>query len=79
MGRLGAVIATMMIFVAAGEASAQCVREGDELCQHGQTYRCEKTGSELTPIFQNQPCVVNVPAPTFDRHLGRQRPPEPGR
>lgn len=63
MGRLGAVIAAMMICAAAGEASAQCAREGDELCQHGQTYRCEKTGSELTPIFQNLPCAANVSAP----------------
>ncbi|MFB9978568.1 hypothetical protein ACFSQQ_18555 [Mesorhizobium kowhaii] len=61
MGRFGTVIAAMMIFAAAGQASAQCAREGEELCQSGQTYRCEKTGSELTPIFQNVPCVVNVP------------------
>ena len=65
MGRFWAVMATMMIFAAAGEASAQCTKEGDELCQNGQTYRCEKTGSELTPIFQNVPCAVNVPAQTF--------------
>lgn len=58
MGRLGIVIAAMMIFAAAGEASAQCAKEGEELCQGGQTYRCEKTGSELTPIFQNVPCGV---------------------
>ncbi|UVK46119.1 hypothetical protein BPNPMPFG_001727 [Mesorhizobium sp. AR07] len=64
MGRLGAVIAAMMIFAVAGEAGAQCAKEGDELCQSGQTYRCEKTGSELTPIFQNVPCVVNVPSLT---------------
>jgi len=65
MVRLGTVIAIMMIFAAAGEASAQCVKQGDELCQNGQTYRCEKTGSELTPIFQNLPCTVNVPAQTL--------------
>lgn len=65
MGRLGIVVAALSIFAAAGEASAQCVREGDELCQGGQTYRCEKTGSELTPIFQNLPCAVNMPAPTL--------------
>ena len=61
MGRLEAIMAAMMIFAATGEASAQCSREGEELCQSGQTYRCEKTGSELTPIFQNVPCAVNVP------------------
>jgi len=32
MVRLGTVIATMMIFAVAGEASAQCVKQGDELC-----------------------------------------------
>lgn len=64
MGRhtgLGAIIA-IIVFATAGEAFAQCTREGEELCQNGQTYRCEKTGSELTPIFQNVPCVVNVPS-----------------
>ena len=61
MGRLGAVTAAMMMFAAAGEATAQCAREGEELCQGGQIYRCEKTGSELTPIFQNVPCAVNAP------------------
>lgn len=64
MGRFGTVIAAMMILAAAGQASAQCAREGEELCQSGQTYRCEKTGSELTPIFQNVPCVANVPSLT---------------
>ena len=43
MGKLGAVIATMMIFATAGEASAQCTKEGDELCQNGQTYRCRSS------------------------------------
>ncbi len=58
--RLGAIIFTTVIFATTGNASAQCAREGEELCQNGQTYRCEKTGSELTPIFQNVPCVVNA-------------------
>ncbi|TGQ69733.1 hypothetical protein EN829_013870 [Mesorhizobium sp. M00.F.Ca.ET.186.01.1.1] len=62
MGRLGVIIAALSILVAAGEAAAQCTREGEELCQNGQTYRCEKTGSELTAIFQNLPCAVNAPA-----------------
>jgi hypothetical protein len=48
------------LFGAAGEVFALCGFEGEELCQDGQTYRCEKTGSELTPIFQNRPCVVNA-------------------
>lgn len=61
MGRFGTVIAAMMFFAATGQASAQCAREGEELCQSGQIYRCEKTGSELTPIFQNVPCAVNAP------------------
>jgi hypothetical protein len=58
--RLGAIIFATVIFATTGNASAQCAREGEELCQNGQTYRCEKTGSELTPIFQNVPCVVNA-------------------
>ena len=59
-----AIILATLVFVATGEAFAQCTREGEELCQSGQTYRCEKTGSELTPIFQNVPCLVNVPSLT---------------
>ncbi|MFD2058582.1 hypothetical protein ACFSQT_37500 [Mesorhizobium calcicola] len=62
---LWAVIVPGFIVVSASAAFAQCAREGEELCQGGQTYRCEKTGSELTPIFQNVPCAVNVPAQTL--------------
>ncbi|TJV25334.1 MAG: hypothetical protein E5Y04_11000 [Mesorhizobium sp.] len=62
MGKFGAVTAAMMMFAAAGDARAQCAREGEELCQSGQTYRCEKTGGELTATFQNVPCAVNVPS-----------------
>jgi len=65
MGRcagLGAIIFSILMFVTSSEAFAQCTREGEELCQNGQTYRCEKAGSELAPIFQNVPCVVNVPS-----------------
>ena len=43
-------------------ASAQCARVVQELCQNGQVYRCERTGSELTPIFQNRLCAVSVPS-----------------
>ncbi|MER9654915.1 hypothetical protein NKJ26_15560 [Mesorhizobium sp. M0152] len=64
MGRFGIIVAVTMGFAVAGQASAQCAKEGEELCQGGQTYRCEKTGSELTPIFQNVPCVVDVPTLT---------------
>jgi hypothetical protein len=49
-------------FGAADRAFAQCARVGEEVCQKGQTYRCEKAGSELALIFQNRACVVNVPA-----------------
>jgi hypothetical protein len=59
---LRAVVFGACIFGTAGELFAQCGHEGEELCQDGQTYRCEKTGSELTPIFQNRPCVVNAPS-----------------
>jgi hypothetical protein len=61
---LWAIIVPTVIFATAGGAFAQCTREGDESCQNGQTYRCEKAGSELAPIFQNRPCVVNVPSLT---------------
>jgi hypothetical protein len=56
---LKAIVFGACIFGATGEVFAQCGYEGQETCQDGQTYRCEKTGSELTPIFQNRPCVVD--------------------
>jgi hypothetical protein len=56
---LRAIVFGAFIFGSAGELFAQCGYEGQETCQDGQTYRCEKTGSELTPIFQNRPCVVD--------------------
>lgn len=64
MGRFRIIVAVMMGFAVAGQARAQCAKGGEELCQGGQTYRCEKTGSELTPIFQNVPCAVDVPTLT---------------
>ena len=52
-----------LIFAAAAEAfGLTCGYEGQEFCQNGQVYRCEKTGSELTPIFQTAACTVNVPS-----------------
>lgn len=57
-----AIVVAVTGLVITSEAFAQCTREGEELCQGGQTYRCEKTGSELTPIFQNSPCAVNAPS-----------------
>jgi hypothetical protein len=57
---LRAVVLGACLFGAAGELSAQCGHEGEELCQSGQIYRCEKTGSELTPIYQNRSCVANA-------------------
>ena len=56
---LGALVVLAFAFSTVSELSAQCAYEGQETCQNGQTYRCEKTGSELTPIFQNRPCVVD--------------------
>ena len=56
---LGALVVLALAFCSAGELFAQCALEGQELCQDGQTYRCEQTGSELTPIFQNRSCVVD--------------------
>ena len=58
----GAVAFALFAFGAAADAQAQCARLGQELCQNGQTYRCEKTGSEMTPIFQNRPCTVSAPS-----------------
>jgi hypothetical protein len=43
-------------------AQPQCGRVGEEFCQQGFIYRCEQTGSELTPIFQNRPCTVDAPS-----------------
>ena len=52
----------MGAFLSLSTASAQCSRIGQELCQNGQVYKCEKCGSEICPIFQNRSCVVNVPS-----------------
>lgn len=64
----------------AGPAVAQnpCSRVGQEICQQGSVYRCEKAGSEIAPIFQNRRCVVNVPglAGTWGG-TGRQTPAGP--
>jgi len=56
--------AAIFILTTGNSAFAQCTREGEELCQNGQTYRCEKAGSELAPIFQNLPCMANAPSLT---------------
>ena len=50
------------IFPALAAAQPQCGRVGEEFCQQGYIYRCEQTGSELTPIFQNLPCTVEAPS-----------------
>jgi hypothetical protein len=59
-GALGLILIVCTAPVA--HAQQQCGYAGQEFCTNGQTYRCEKTGSELTPIFQNRACVVNVPS-----------------
>ncbi|HEY6630095.1 MAG TPA: hypothetical protein VIZ90_01455 [Rhizobiaceae bacterium] len=48
------------LFGGAGELLAKCGHHGEELCRGGQTYRCERTGIELTPIFQNRTCVMSL-------------------
>jgi hypothetical protein len=68
---MGAVMGRRLIFVtafllaialgAADRAAAQCTRVGEEVCQSGEVYRCEKVGSELGLILQSRKCVVNVP------------------
>jgi hypothetical protein len=73
----GAATFLVFLFGTTGGPTAQtsCGRVGQEMCQNGQTYRCEQTGSELTPIFQNRPCTVNVPSLTGTwRGTGHQSP-----
>lgn len=79
MGRR--LIFLMALFLAVGLGGAEraeaqnCTRVGQEVCQNGQTYRCERVGSELGLIFQNRPCMVN--APGFNgvwRGTGHQSP-----
>jgi len=74
---LGTTTLLAFAFGTTGGASAQmsCSRVGQEMCQNGQTYRCEQAGSEIGPIFQNRPCTVNVPslAGTW-RGTGHQSP-----
>jgi hypothetical protein len=79
MGRrliLGVATLLACVLGAAGGASAQtCSRVGQEICQNGQTYRCEQAGSELGLVFQNRPCTVNVPSLTGTwRGTGHQTP-----
>ena len=71
----GATTFVVFVFGGIADVHAQCTRLGQELCQNGQTYRCEKAGSELAPIFQNRPCTVNVPSLTgVWRGNGHQSP-----
>jgi hypothetical protein len=64
MARVAVLFGLLLAALGAVPASAQnpCTRVGQEVCQQGEVYRCEKTGSEITPIFQNRKCVVNVPS-----------------
>ena len=59
---IGVLVCAAFAVSGMGGAFAQCTRLGQELCQQGQVYRCEKTGSEVTPIFQNRRCTVSVPS-----------------
>jgi hypothetical protein len=71
----GSIIVFACVIGAAGEASAQCAREGEEVCQKGQVYRCEKLSDQLGLIFQNRTCVVNAPSLTgIWRGAGHQSP-----
>jgi len=59
----GTITFLALIFgLVGGASSLTCGYVGQEFCQNGQVYRCEKTGSEMTPIFQNRSCTVNVPS-----------------
>ena len=73
----GAITLFALVLGLAGGASAQpsCGHVGQEMCLNGQTYRCEQTGSELTPIFQNRPCAVSEPSLSGTwRGTGHQSP-----
>jgi hypothetical protein len=60
-------------------AQNPCTRVGQEICQQGQVYRCEQTASQITPIFQNRPCVVERSSLVGTwRGSGRQTPAGPG-
>ena len=59
---LRTVVLGVCVVGTAEQLFAQCAYEGQELCQDGQTYRCEKAGSELALIFQDRSCVVNAPS-----------------
>jgi hypothetical protein len=75
--KLGIGVLVCVAFAVSGMdgAFAQCTRLGQELCQQGQVYRCEKTGSELTPIFQNRTCTVSAPSLVgVWRGMGHQSP-----
>jgi hypothetical protein len=56
------VCAFMVCFQGQALAQMNCGYVGQEFCTQGQTYRCEKVGSEIGAIFQNRPCTVNVPS-----------------
>jgi len=71
------LIAAIIVVIDAGEAPAQnpCTRVGQEICQKGQVYRCLQAGSEITPIFQNRSCVVQLPSLNGTwRGMGHQSP-----
>jgi hypothetical protein len=77
MARVSLVLGLALAALGSIPASAQnpCSRVGQEVCQKGSVYRCEKTGSEITPIFQNRKCVVNVPSLVGTwRGVGHQSP-----
>ena len=42
------------------QSMPECSYVGQEFCIKGKVYRCEKTGSEITPIFTNGDCVVSA-------------------
>jgi hypothetical protein len=79
MGRRLIFVTAFLFATALGAAdrafAQQCTRIGDEVCQRGEVYRCEKAGSEMGLIFQNRKCVVNVPTLTgVWRGTGHQTP-----
>ena len=69
------IVALAALFSFPATAQQLCGREGEEFCQQGYIYQCQRTGSELTPIYQNRKCEVNVPSLTGTwRGVGHQSP-----
>ena len=69
------VVLWLAMLVSSAHAQNPCTRVGQEICQQGAVYRCEKTGSEIAPIFQNRKCTVSAQSLVGSwRGMGHQTP-----